>query len=97
MAAGSDTYLSALLAEVGGQNVLAGRYPELTLEELQSLQPQLLLLPSEPFPFAERHLAELGALAKCARFVDGQLLTWHGARMASALEQLPQLVRSWLG
>lgn len=89
MAAGDDTYISALLGEWGGVNVVEGRYPELTLEQLRAQAPDVVLLPSEPFPFAERHLPDLEELASRARLTDGQLLTWHGSRLALALETLP--------
>jgi ABC-type Fe3+-hydroxamate transport system substrate-binding protein len=96
MAAGDDTYLSALLGEWGGVNVVEGRYPEVTLEQLQARAPDVVLLPSEPFPFAERHLPDLGELAPRARLLDGQLLTWHGSRLALALEQLPGGDAGWV-
>lgn len=95
MAAGDDTYLSALMGELGGRNVLAGRYPELTLDELVAADPDTVLLPSEPYPFAERHLEHLEPLRDRCRFVDGELLTWHGTRMALALESFAAEPHRW--
>ncbi len=99
IAASSDTFLSNLLEEAGGVNVLdaaAGRYPEVTMGEVARLDPNLILLPSEPFPFARKHVDELAAATRGnpLRFLlcDGQLLTWHGSRTAQGL----RAARRWL-
>jgi ABC-type Fe3+-hydroxamate transport system substrate-binding protein len=84
---GPDSFASALLAEVGGVNVAPtgpGRYPPLSLDELREARPDVVLLPSEPFPFRAEHAAELLDLAPRARLVDGELLFWHGARLEHA-------------
>ena len=57
-----DTYGSSVLARCGLVNVFgaeADRYPVVSLEEVAMLGPQVAVLPSEPYPFAERHLAEV--------------------------------------
>ena len=88
MAAGGDTFTSALLAELGGTNVFAShdaRFPEITAQELATAAPDRVLLSSEPFPFKAKHRDELaqatGLPAERFRFVDGELGTWHGVRM----------------
>jgi len=88
---GPDSFASALLAEVGGINVAPagpGRYPALSLDELRAARPDVLLLPSEPFPFRAAHAAELLELAPRARLVDGELLFWHGSRLGLTWEWL---------
>jgi ABC-type Fe3+-hydroxamate transport system substrate-binding protein len=90
MAAGGDTYISALLGEAGGVNVYAAsaaRYPELTLAELAAAAPARVLLSSEPFPFAARHVPDVEAAVPGASvaLVDGEALSWHGARTAAGL------------
>lgn len=78
---------------------LAMRYPKVSLAEVVAHQPNVILLPSEPFHFQEHHLALFQSLdvpaAKQGRIhlVDGSLLSWHGTRIAYALEQLPKLIR----
>jgi iron complex transport system substrate-binding protein len=96
MAAGSDTFLSTLLGEVGGINECVGpdRFPELTLEELAERK-GVLLLSSEPFPFAERHvsaLVEAGVRRDRIHLVDGELLSWHGSRLRLGLPYLKDFV-----
>ena len=75
------------------------RYPRITLAEVEAAQPDVILLPSEPFIFTEKHIPLFKELnvpaAKNDRIhlVDGSLLTWHGTRVAYALDQLPILFR----
>ncbi len=87
MAAGHTTFIHALLEEIGLVNVLnEERYPELTDDIIQSLSPQLILLSSEPYPFQEKHIAELQQLVPHARIllVDGEMFSWYGSRLIKA-------------
>lgn len=73
------------------------RYPRLTLDELVAAQPDVILLPSEPYPFGVEHLPLFQALDVPAahhqriHLVDGANLTWPGTRVAYALDSLPSL------
>jgi ABC-type Fe3+-hydroxamate transport system substrate-binding protein len=91
----ADTYGSSVLERLGLANVYAevpDRYPTVTLDQVARRRPQVVLLPSEPYPFRERHLAELAALDADARLVDGRDLFWWGTRTAGALDRLRQSV-----
>lgn len=93
MALGAPTYGSSLLAQLGIGNVFGAdsdTYPETTLEEVTSRRPDVVLAPSEPYPFREQHREELEAIAPSA-FVDGKDLLWWGSRTAGALERLAGL------
>lgn len=74
------------------------RYPRVTMEEVEAAQPDIILLPSEPFRFTEAHIPLFAALdVPAARnqriiLVDGSLLTWHGTRIGHALNTLPGLM-----
>lgn len=84
------TYGSSLLAALGVENVFAGateRYPEVTLDEAAARRPDVVLAPSEPYPFAERHVPDLQEVAPVV-LVDGQDLFWWGARTPEALQRL---------
>ena len=102
MSVGADTYVHDVLRVCGGENVCGGstRYPVVTLEEVEALQPEVVLLPDEPYPFSAEDLPEFYALdIPAARedrihLVDGKLLTWYGPRIASSLSQLSALLRS---
>jgi ABC-type Fe3+-hydroxamate transport system substrate-binding protein len=103
MTLNADTYIHDLLLVCGGVNVFGGhkdsRYPRVSLEEVVSAQPDVILLPSEPFEFTEAHIPIFSELdvpaAKNNRIhlVDGSLLTWHGTRIAYAFETLPALLQ----
>jgi hypothetical protein len=74
------------------------RYPRVALQEVEAAQPDVILLPSEPYAFAEDHISLFAALdvpaADNGRIVpvDGSLLTWHGTRMARAFDVIPNLL-----
>lgn len=85
MTVNRDTYVADLLAQAGGASVFADhpdRYPIISAEALQAAAPDLVLLPDEPFPFQEKHRAELAALLpdSSLRLVSGDDCSWHGIR-----------------
>ncbi len=83
-------YGSSLLARLGVVNVFADeddRYPETTLEEAAARAPDVVLAPSEPYPFGARHVDELAMVAPVL-LVDGQDLFWWGVRTPAALDRL---------
>lgn len=90
---GGGTYGSSLLEACGAVNVLRERerYPEVTLEEVQGLRPELVLLPDEPYHFREEHCVEFAGVAP-ARLVDGKLLWWYGPRMPRSIRALRELL-----
>jgi len=74
------------------------RYPRVTPAEVAGRAPEVILLPSEPFPFTEADLNAFDAFPdipavqnKRIYLVDGSLLTWHGTRVGKALAELPGL------
>jgi ABC-type Fe3+-hydroxamate transport system substrate-binding protein len=90
MSLAGGTYGSSVLAWLGVANVFAdaeARYPEVTLEEAAARRPDVVLAPSEPYPFAERHREALEVVAPVV-LVDGQDLFWWGARTPAALARL---------
>ncbi|HEU4553809.1 MAG TPA: helical backbone metal receptor [Chitinophaga sp.] len=94
MAAGGDTFIHHMLSLCGFTNVLGGtpRYPEAPLEKLPVIfeavpaEKQLILLSSEPYPFKEKHIAEIQAVLPNAqvRLVDGEMFSWYGSRLLKA-------------
>ncbi len=86
---GAPTYATSLLAQVGCANVLAGAgpYPHRELAAVALRRPDLVLAPSEPYPFGPRHAAELAAVAP-VRLVEGRDLFWWGTRTDAALARL---------
>lgn len=101
MTCSGATYGSSMLASIGVDNVCATSeqtYPAVTLEDVVALAPQMVLLPSEPYPFRARHAAEIAAALPDAdiRLIDGQDLFWWGARTSAARQRLAQaLATGW--
>ncbi len=100
MAAGRGTYVHALLEQCGFENVcrdLPERYPEVTIESLRQLAPAWVMLSSEPFPFDDKHVADLAGQLPATRVirVDGELFSWYGSRMLAAATYLKLLVRQF--
>lgn len=97
MAAGSSTFIDSMLRHCGLKNVLGTeRYPVLTESELQDLAPDLIFLSSEPFPFKDKHIAELKAILPGSKvvLVDGEMFSWYGSRMRLAPAYFNQLLTS---
>lgn len=87
MAAGNDTFINDLMQRCGFENVLSElRYPELTDDEIVQLNPELILLSSEPYPFKEKHIKELQNLLPngTIKLVDGEMFSWYGSRLKLA-------------
>ncbi|HET7705812.1 MAG TPA: helical backbone metal receptor [Thermoanaerobaculia bacterium] len=89
---GGDTYVSALVESSGGTNVLRprDRYPEMDLDCMASLEPQIVFLPDEPYAFTSGDAEDVAARTN-ARVIGpfpGHLFTWHGTRTILGLQFL---------
>lgn len=94
MLAGRDTFIDNILAINGLSNVIKERrYPEIELNELAELKPDLIFLSSEPYPFKEEHLEEIRQVIPEAKvmLVDGEMFSWYGSRLVKAVQYLFQL------
>ena len=86
MVAGHGTFINDMLQRCGLVNVFDegdARYPEISAKELAESDPELILLSSEPYPFREKHIAELNMICPGTpvRIVDGELFSWYGSRL----------------
>ena len=87
MAAGNDTFIHTMLQEAGYTNVIEeARYPVLTPQRIMELDPDVVLLSSEPYPFAEKHIEEITMLLPGCRVrtADGTMFSWYGSRLRQA-------------
>jgi ABC-type Fe3+-hydroxamate transport system substrate-binding protein len=94
MAAGSATFIDEIMDFAGFQNAIKEtRYPELTLQQIVDLSPEVILLSSEPYPFKEKHVKALEELLPntAVKLVDGEMFSWYGSRMLKAVEYLKAL------
>lgn len=94
MTVGGDTFISRILEELGFENFFKNkkRYPEVQLEDLK--EADLIFLSSEPFPFKEKHIAEIQNICvnQKIRIVDGEAFSWYGTHLAKCREYYRQLL-----
>jgi ABC-type Fe3+-hydroxamate transport system substrate-binding protein len=95
MAAGGNTFIDSLLALNGWNNVFGNknsRYPETDLAEIETFEPEILLLSSEPFPFQTKHILEIQKQFRGRiELVDGEFFSWYGSRLMAALKYFQKL------
>lgn len=84
----------AALARERGSSPDAARYPQVDPEAYAG-RVSRVLLPSEPYRFRQKHVAELEALVPGARvqLVDGELTSWYGSRAVQGLAYVRALAR----
>ncbi|MBO6201722.1 MAG: ABC transporter substrate-binding protein [Chryseobacterium sp.] len=95
MTVGGDTFISRIMEELGFENLFKDqkRYPEVQLEDLK--EADLIFLSSEPFPFKERHIAEIQAICVDQKImiVDGEAFSWYGSHLAKCGEYYQNLLK----
>lgn len=93
MSAGPDTYLGDLLRQGGFTPIGPDRYPVLSADGILALDPDLILLPTEPFRFNRRHQAAFQKAFPDAavHLVDGRALTWFLSRTEQGLDLVRDL------
>ncbi|MFT4561120.1 MAG: ABC-type Fe3+-hydroxamate transport system substrate-binding protein [Gammaproteobacteria bacterium] len=89
----SDTYISQMLDLISWRTLpeqSPDRYPVITLSDYVG-KVGTVLLSSEPYPFKDKHLAEVKGIFGSdtdVSLVDGEMLSWYGSRAISGLEYL---------
>lgn len=92
MSIGRDTYIHSVMEHFQLQNVFSDstRYPKTSLHEISLKKPRVILLSSEPYPFKEKHIKEVGDV--CAGsdilLVNGEWFSWYGSRMLHSFQKL---------
>ena len=86
MTIGAQTYGASLLRYCGVEVAFADRdgYPTLSDADLSAGHFDVILAPTEPYPWHLRHLDELSQYAP-THLVDGQDLFWWGTRTPAAI------------
>lgn len=106
MTVGGDTFIHDIMSQGGFENVFAHRtrYPEVSLEEIATQEPDLLLCSTEPFPFHKKEKFTAGLRSHLPEtpieIVDGKVFSWYGSRLLETpsalkalrtqLEELPE-------
>lgn len=92
MAAGKNTFVNDLLERNKMINILPedSRYPEVSSET--TTKPEVLLLSSEPYPFASKHQKEIEEeWGVPTMLVDGEYFSWYGSRLRDAFTYFKSL------
>jgi ABC-type Fe3+-hydroxamate transport system substrate-binding protein len=85
MTVGGDTFIHKMIEECGFSNLTIDkkRYPVIEIEEMKELNPEVIFLSSEPYPFKEKHIEEFREILPNALIyiVDGQKFSWYGSHL----------------
>jgi ABC-type Fe3+-hydroxamate transport system substrate-binding protein len=90
MVVGSGTFTGDLAARLGLDNVFgdhAERYPHVSLDEITERQPDIVVLPDEPYAFGPADGPEAFPGRRVA-LVEGRGLTWYGPSLLTARTRL---------
>ncbi len=94
MTVGGDTFIHDIMSRLGFVNIFGEqvRYPTVDVSELHTAD--LILLSSEPYPFKEKHIAELQTQIPNATITlaDGEAFSWYGTRILEYGPYFTQLI-----
>jgi ABC-type Fe3+-hydroxamate transport system substrate-binding protein len=94
MTVSKDTYLAAMLAELGWRvpDLGADRYPRFAWSQALVDGLDAVLLSTEPYRFKDRHADALERQLGLPVFlVDGEMMSWYGSRALAGLRYLRQM------
>lgn len=96
MSVGKSTFINDVIQRAGFLNVLAHfdeNYPIISEHELKELNPDYVLLSSEPYPFKEKHVKEINDLLPKTKvvLVDGEMFSWYGSRLTKSANYIVDL------
>lgn len=98
MGVGKNSFIHSMLEMCGFENILTDpheRYPNLSVEKLKDLNPELVLLSSEPYPFQEANIKEIQDILPNAKIelVDGEMFSWYESHMLKAADYFINLIK----
>ena len=100
MVAGNNTFINSLMQNTNFDNAAKDmeRYPVIDEALIKKLNPEVVLLCSEPYRFGEKHFDEFKNLLPKAKILitDGQAFAWYGSRLLHSLKYITALHRSLL-
>lgn len=98
MTVGGNTFINDMMQRAGFNNVFSHlrRYPKITTKELASSDCTVVLLSSEPYPFRQKHAAELQSILPDKKVIlaDGKMFSWYGSRLQQAPAYFQKLHRA---
>jgi ABC-type Fe3+-hydroxamate transport system substrate-binding protein len=98
MTIGGDTFIHAIIESCGWQNVCSHmrRYPGIDLKTIKQLNPDWIFLSTEPYPFNQKDVQELGNTFSGSRIrlVDGRAFSWFGTYTLNSIPYFLKLSKS---
>jgi len=95
MSIGKTTFINDMMSRAGLVNVLnkEERYPELSINQITKLNPEIILLSSEPYPFKEKDIKEFEEMCPQSKIllVDGEMFSWYGSRLLKSVSYFVDL------
>jgi len=94
MVVGKNTFIDDMLYHAGYINIVnADRYSEVTVEQIKTMTPDVILLSTEPFPFKQQHIDALKKHLPNTeiKIVDGEMFSWYGSRLTKAFNYFSSL------
>ncbi len=99
MTVSRSTYISRMLSLINWHTIAHDnntRYPQIEINKQMLGSVDDVLFSSEPFPFKDKHLEEVRALAAAESsprlsLVDGEMMSWYGVRAIDGLRYLSSL------
>ena len=93
----SDTFINDMLRLAGFENVFSNkskRYPEISRREIQTQDPDYILLSTEPYPFLNEHVIQFGKEFPNSKIllVDGEMFSWYGSHLLKVPEYFKHLL-----
>ncbi len=101
MSINEDTFIHDVLKSFNMINVFGNRkerYFEVTARDIEITNPEIIILPNEPYNFLEKHIAEFHSLqidaVKSSRLflVDGTFFCWYGTRMVKTYDYITNTI-----
>ena len=99
MSINKSRFIHDMMNRCGFENVFASAtddYPEISKEQLQKANPEIILLSSEPYPFTDKHIKQFQEICPTAiiKLVDGEMFSWYGSRLQDAPNYFQHLLKS---
>ena len=98
MVAANKTFINSLMERTGFDNAAKNleRYPVVDEAIIKKLNPELILLCSEPYRFGEKHIHEFKRILPDAKVIitDGQAFAWYGSRLLHSIPYITGLHQS---
>jgi ABC-type Fe3+-hydroxamate transport system substrate-binding protein len=93
---GSSTFITEMMKVAGFENLITEpRYPEINDRQIEALNPEVILLSSEPYPFKQEHVTYFQQKFPNSevKIVDGEMFSWYGSRLKYAPDYFQKLNR----